>query len=52
MLRKSGRFTPFSVVVQSNDKTLSTMDYGMFLCPTSAPIMPPTIAAFVSVSPP
>lgn len=50
-LKNSGLLTPPSLV-QSYANSLFSMSYGRLLTPTSAPTRPPTMHAFVSVSPP
>ena len=49
-LRNSGLIIPDDV--QSNFKSLFNISFGRLYSPTKAPIIPPTIQAFVSVSPP
>jgi len=51
ILKKSGRFYP-SFEDGSKERTLFLISSGICSRPTSAPIKPPTTAAFVSVSPP
>ena len=51
-LRNSGLLCPTSVVTQSKFNKVLSIVLSILLTPTKHPISPPTIHAFVSVSPP
>ena len=51
-LRKSGLLIPVPECTQSKLSNVSSISFGTRLTPTRAPIMPPTMQALVSVSPP